>query len=114
MAARTLYQAEPQQAILSPQEKEVVHTTKQWLQLVDGHCEIGIPWCDGPPTLPDNFPQAMRRLRSTEMRLARDSDAAAAYSSIIKSYVDKGYVRDVAKYELKPGQQWFLPHFAIL
>ncbi|XP_065177331.1 uncharacterized protein LOC135807824 [Sycon ciliatum] len=106
--------AEPQQAILSAQEKEVVHATKQSLQLVDGRYEVGIPWCDGPPTLPDNFPQAMKRLRSTEMRLARDSDAAAAYSSIIKSYVDKGYVREVAKDELKPGQQWFLPHFAIL
>eukprot|EP00117_Sycon_ciliatum_P035424 scpid12780/ scgid2970/ len=103
---------QPQQPVLSSEEREAVRASQQSLQLVDGHYEVGIPWRGERPNLPDNFPAAVKRLRSTERRLSQD--AAAAYGKIIHDYVTKGYVREVLEEELSPGRQWFLPHFAVL
>ena len=105
---------EPQLPLLSAEEQDAMRATRSSMRQIDDRYEVGIPWRDGRPTLPDNYPAAVKRLRSTEKRLSQDSAVAAAYNKIIKDYVSKGYVRKVAATELKPGRQWFLPHFAVL
>ncbi|XP_065186610.1 uncharacterized protein LOC135817366 [Sycon ciliatum] len=108
-------QAQPQQPTLSVEEKEAMQAARESMQwIADGRYQVGIPWRAGRPTLPDNFAAALKRLQSTERRLSQDAAAATAYSNIVLDYVKKGYVREVSSSELKHGQQWFLPHFAVL
>lgn len=47
---------------MSRQEKEALNIYEETARLVDGHCQIAIPWKCHPPDLPINKPLADHRL----------------------------------------------------
>ena len=75
--------------------------------------QVGVPWIENKPCLPDNHRMALQRLQNTEKRLQKSPDIARAYSDIIDQYIAKGYVRNVPETKL-PNSKWYLPHFAVL
>ena len=60
------------------------------------------------------LPSCHEAFTLNKKRRSHDAAAVAAYSKVVLDYVAKGYVREVPAEELKPGQQWFLPRFAVL
>ena len=84
------------------------------LAFEDGHYSVGLPWKTKDHDLPDNFTMAMHRLQNTEKRLQKSPELAKAYSDVLESYQDKGYIRKVLPEEEKLDQVRYLPHFPIL
>lgn len=100
--------------IVKPEEKIARDVVAETLTFEDGHYSVGLPWKTKDHNLPDNFTMAMHRLQSTEKRLQKSPELAKAYSDILETYQDKGYIRKVLPEEEKPDQVWYLPHFPIL
>ena len=78
------------------------------------HYEVAVPWRDGRPMLAPNSSLAKQRLDSTEQKLLKDPELAAAYQGVINEYLEKGYIRQVPSDEPKPECEWLLPHFPVV
>ncbi|XP_064646567.1 uncharacterized protein LOC135499619 [Lineus longissimus] len=75
--------------------------------------EIGIPWKQDQPNLPDNRGMAERRLRSLEAHLKKKPEVQRQYRDAFQQNVDKGYIQKVGPVEAA-RDGWYLPHFAIV
>ena len=66
--------------------------------------------------LPNNRPQALKRLFSVEQRLQRNSGHAKKYKKIIDSYLSAGYAKEVPYREINNpvGKVWYLPHHFVV
>ena len=66
--------------------------------------------------LPNNRPQALKRLFSVEQRLQRNSGHAEKYKKIIDSYLSDGYAKKVPYREINNpvGKVWYLPHHFVV
>ena len=66
--------------------------------------------------LPNNRPQALKRLFSVEQRLQRNSGHAEKYRKIIDSYLSAGYAKEVPYREINnPVRKvWYLPHHFVV
>ena len=100
--------------IVKPEEKIARDLVAETLTFEDGHYSVGLPWKTKDRDLPDNFTMAMYRLKSTDKRLQKSPELAKAYSDVLETYQDKGYIRKVLPEEEKSDQVWYLPHFPIL
>ncbi|KRY73828.1 hypothetical protein T4B_13689 [Trichinella pseudospiralis] len=61
---------------------------KEELSLVGGRYQVGLPWVQGRPNLPNNYPQAKHRLLAVQRRLdAREKDRAI-YAAVMRQYLD--------------------------
>ena len=100
--------------IVKPEEKRARDVVTETLRLENGHYSVGLPWKTKDPKLPDNFQMALRRLQNTEKRLQKSPELAKAYSDVLQTYQDKGYICKVSPEEKKPDQVWYLPHFPVL
>ena len=83
------------------------------LTFEDGHYSVRLSWKTKDHDLPDNFTMAVHGLQNTEKRLQKSPELAKAYSDVLESYQDKGYIRKVLPEEEKPDQVWYLLHFPI-
>ena len=100
--------------IVKPEEKIARDMVAETLTFEDGHYSVGLRWKTKDHDLPDNFAMAMHRLQNTEKRLQKSPELAKAYSDVLESYQDKGYIHKVLPEEEKPDQVWYLPNFPIL
>ncbi|KRY64445.1 hypothetical protein T4A_3312, partial [Trichinella pseudospiralis] len=58
-------------------ESAALRKFEEELSLVGGRYQVGLPWVQGRPDLPNNYPQAKRRLLALQRRLdAREEDRA--------------------------------------
>nr|CAH0113061.1 unnamed protein product [Daphnia galeata] len=66
--------------------------------------------------LPNNRPQALKRLFSVEQRLQRNPGHAEKYKKIIDSYLSAGYAKEVPYREINNpvGKVWYLPHHFVV
>lgn len=100
--------------IVKPEEKIARDVVAETLIFEDGHYSVGLPWKTKDHDLPDNFTMAMHHLQSTEKRHQKSPELAKAYSNVLETYQDKGYISKVLPEDEKPDQVWYLPHFPIL
>ena len=98
--------------ILNNEEKQALAKVEHSLNFHDGHYEVGVPWKDNAPELPDNYRMALRRLENTEKRLIKRPEIADAYTETIEKYIEKGYVSKVTNDTAT--RKWYLPHFAVV
>ena len=86
-------------------EKSCKKVGTQWL--------IPYPWKKDPKQLPDNRSQAVKRLESTERRLMKQPEQAAAYD---KQMIEMNFSRKVTEEELKndKGPVHYVSHHAVL
>ena len=101
-------------AEMSPNEKLAWQKVTESMTFKDGYYEVAVPWKKQRPSLPNNAELAKKRLRSTERKLAKDPEVAAAYQRVINEYLAKNYIRKVPPHEPKPECEWLLPHFPVV
>jgi hypothetical protein len=92
-------------------EKSCKKVGTQWL--------IPYPWKKDPKQLPDNRSQAVKRLESTERRLMKQPEQAAAYDKQMMEMNDMNemnFSRKVTEEELKnyKGPVHYVSHHAVL
>ena len=100
--------------IVKPEEKIARDMVAETVTFEDGHYSVGLPWKTKDHDLPNNFTMAMDRLQNTEKRFQKSPELAIAYSDVLETYQDKGYIRKVLPEEEKADQLWYLSHFPIL
>lgn len=91
-----------------------VNKVKNSMKYQDGRYQVAIPWKKDPSNLPENYDMALKRLKHTEKRLAKDPELSGAYSNVILQYLAKKYIQKVPKEEPRPSCVWYLPHFSVL
>ena len=100
--------------ILTKDEKEAVRIVTESLTYTDsGRYTVGIPWKRKPPSVPNSYAMAMKRLKSTEKRLKDEPKWANEYRQVFQKYLEKGYVSRVHQ----PSKQragFCLSHFPIV
>ena len=89
-------------------EKSCKKVGNQWL--------IPYPWKKDPKQLPDNRSQAVKRLESTERRLMKQPEQAAAYDKQMMEMNEMNFSRKVTEEELKnyKGPKHYVSHHAVL
>ncbi|XP_063969477.1 uncharacterized protein LOC135157524 [Lytechinus pictus] len=83
------------------------------IRLMDGHYEMGLPWRQFPPSLPNNHRMAESRLRSLKRRLEKDDSLHQKYTETMTNYLSKGFAREVDEDPQEEGSIWYLPHHPV-
>ncbi|XP_070531585.1 uncharacterized protein [Ptychodera flava] len=99
--------------VLTPEERLAVSKTAGSLKQVGNRYEIGIPWTDERPELPDNRKAAENRLLSLERTLSKKPTLATRYREVMQANIKKGYFETVDGTE-GTGPDWYLPHFPVV
>ncbi|KRZ83330.1 hypothetical protein T08_6177 [Trichinella sp. T8] len=74
----------------SPDE-EALQRSEEGLTFDGERYEVHLPWLPSRPSLPNNFPQARRRLLAVERRLARCEEEKREYAATMRQYVENGW-----------------------
>lgn len=102
------YTAQEQRAI-----KIVEQTTRR---LANGRFEVGLPWREDDPQVPDSYYLALSRLNSLTRHFMRDNNYLDLYSTNIGAYVEKDYAEECLDSHQAPAEnnrRWYLPHFGV-
>ncbi|KRX86447.1 hypothetical protein T4E_10538 [Trichinella pseudospiralis] len=96
----------------APPDQEALQRFEQGLSFDGERYEVHLPWLPSRPSLPNNFPQARRRLLAVERRLARCEEERLEYAATMRQYVENGWAERAP--EIGPeGRTWYLPHHAV-
>ena len=101
---------------LSPMEREEKRIIEESAVKVGNQWMIPYPWKKDPTSLPDNKAQAVKRLESTERRLARNQEQAAAYDQQMVEMEEMGFARKLSKEDMKnyKGPVHYISHHAVI
>ena len=101
---------------LSPIEREEKRIIEESAVKVGNQWMIPYPWKKDPTSLPDNKAQAVKRLESTERRLARNQEQAAAYDQQMVEMEEMGFARKLSKEDMKnyKGPVHYISHHAVI
>ena len=93
--------------------QEILHATTR---LRDGRYEVGLLWRNRNVALPNNRPQAERRLQQLKKRFLRDQAFADRYRAVMSDYIDKGYAVKLSNKEAAStsNHTWYLPHHGVI
>ena len=67
-------QTKSEDYFMSPEDQCALEKVEKSLKNVDGRYQVGIPWKEDNPILPDNYEMALRRLINTERRLLKSPE----------------------------------------
>ncbi|KRY21777.1 Gamma-tubulin complex component 4 [Trichinella patagoniensis] len=96
----------------APPDQEALQRFEEGLSFDGERYEVHLPWLPSRPSLPNNFPQARRRLLAVERRLARCEEERLEYAATMRQYVENGWAERAP--EIGPeGRTWYLPHHAV-
>ncbi|KRX36004.1 hypothetical protein T05_1388 [Trichinella murrelli] len=93
-------------------QTEIERRFKESLSFDGNRYSVGLLWKPGLASLPNNYATAIRRYRSLEKRLSRNSGLDEDYTIVIQSYLDNGWAEE-APASRAPGKMWYLPHHAV-
>ncbi|XP_003367932.1 Pao retrotransposon peptidase superfamily, partial [Trichinella spiralis] len=93
-------------------QTEMERRFKESLSFDGNRYSVGLLWKPGMASLPKNYATAIRRYRSLEKRLSRDSGLDEDYTTVMQSYFDNGWAEE-APASKTPGKTWYLPHHAV-
>ena len=97
-------------------EREEAETISESCQKRDSQWVAPYPWKKDPILLPNTKSLAMKRLESTEKRLKKNPELAAAYDKQMKEMSDMNFSRKLWKEELEKytGPVHYIPHHAVI
>ncbi|KRX34657.1 hypothetical protein T05_1479 [Trichinella murrelli] len=75
----------------APPDEEALQRSEEVLTFDGERYEVHLPWLPSRPSLPNNFPQARRRLLAVECRLARCEEEKREYAATMRQYVENGW-----------------------
>ena len=104
----------PSDTLLNPDEDEAMKTAVLTRIHHGDRYEIGIPWINGRPDLPDNYYEAERRLKSLEKTLMKKPQLIDRYKEGMQQSIDNGYISLVASNRNDIPSGWYLPHFPVV
>ena len=101
---------------LSPIEREEKRLIEKSAGKVGDQWMISYPWEKDPKLLPDNKDQAVKRLESTERRLSKNLEQAAAYDKQMVEMEELSFARKLSKEEMEnyKGPVHYISHHAVL
>ena len=86
---------------------------KSFIQLKGGHYEIGLPWREGCPALPDNPSMVENRLHHLKKRLEKEPILLEKCTAFMKDLLQKGFARKVPQHMNNVATTWLLPHHPV-
>ncbi|XP_028394892.1 uncharacterized protein LOC114519037 [Dendronephthya gigantea] len=102
------------ESTMSQNDKRALNIMEGSVKLVNGHYEIGMPWKNFPPYLPNNMPQAQRRLGSLKRRLQQDPSLLEKYKKFMDNLFLNDYARKATTQDIGPLKSfWYLPHHPV-
>ncbi|XP_028407167.1 uncharacterized protein LOC114529553 [Dendronephthya gigantea] len=102
------------ESTMSQNDKKALNIMEGSVKLVNGHYEIGMPWKKFPPYLPNNMPQAQRRLGSLKRRLQQDPSLLEKYKKFMDNLFLNDYARKATTQDIGPLKSfWYLPHHPV-
>jgi hypothetical protein len=101
---------------LSQLEREEKRVIEESTQKIGNQWMIPYPWKKDPRDLPDNKNQAMKRLESTERRLLKNPEQAAAYNNKMVEMKEMNFSRKLSDEEIQDykGPVHYISHHAVL
>ena len=99
----------------SVEDNKALNKMEQSLQRVGDHFQVGLPWREESPYLPNNKPMAEQRLRLLKKRLLQDEDLLTKFQTTMEEYIAKGHAQRVPREELDARERpvWYLPHHPV-
>ena len=102
---------------LSIEDKRALQIIEETTRFVDGHYEVGLPWKDVEPKLPNNRIMAEKRLEMLRRRLLKpgNKELESMYRQTMQGYIEKEYAKKLTKDESNTESQvrWYLPHHPV-
>ncbi|XP_057316774.1 uncharacterized protein LOC130657792 [Hydractinia symbiolongicarpus] len=102
--------------LLTKDEKHALHILKSTTKMKDGHFEVGLLWKDKKPKLPYNRELAVKRLKSNERKLSKQSILAKNYRLQVKEYIALGHARKLSDFEKNQTSDItnYIPHHGVV
>ena len=100
---------------MSREDKQAIQTMEGSVKLKDGHYEVGLPWRQEFPYLPNNRSLAEQRLKMLKRRFVADNELFLKYRDTVQDYISKGHATEVPEEEIKVESKplWYLPHHPV-
>ena len=100
---------------MTPDESAAWHKVSKSIKFENDHYVVAVAWRNERPSLPNKRPLAVKRLESTERKLAKNPELAESYQRVdIEEYLEKNYIHRVPPDESTPTEEWLLPHFLVV
>ena len=91
-----------------------LHKFCESVRFEDGRYQIKWPWKESNVCLPDNYPLALRRMKSLVKRLQSDQVLLRKYDDIICQQLDRGIIERIDNSVLSGTRKHYLPHHPVL
>ncbi|XP_055591483.1 uncharacterized protein LOC129743473 [Uranotaenia lowii] len=96
----------------SKEDKRAREILERTTKRIGNRFETGLLWAEDDVVFPDSFPMAVKRWKSLQVRMDRNSGISENIAKQLQEYVDKGYAHRITEQEIKdtePGKAWYLP-----
>ncbi|XP_067947248.1 uncharacterized protein [Watersipora subatra] len=99
---------------ISQDDIQFMHTMQtETTRTSNGSYQMPLPF-RARPSLPNNLPQAEKRLHVLSKKFTRDANLKAEYSSSMEELIQSNLAEAVPEPDLaKEGEIWYIPHFAV-
>ena len=101
----------------SSKDREAFHKLTSSIKTTDnGHYQLPLLWKQEKISLPNNLNLAKQRLSSLNAKLSKDPTLKKKYTEVVKSYLSKGYAKQVDCDALNEQSKiaWYLPHHPVI
>ena len=95
---------------LSIEDEQFLSLMKREVKQTDGHYELPLPLRRNDIVMPNNKPQAEKRLLSVKRKMERSEKFKEEYTKFMENLVDKGYASQCIDSD---DQGWYLPHHGV-
>ena len=103
-------------AKISQEERAELKLIEESCKLQGNMWTMKYPWKRDPSCLPNNYPQVLKKLESTERRLLKKPDYADKYEKQVKEMEEMNFSRKMTKREVEDwrGPVHYVAHHAVL
>ena len=100
---------------ISKDELSLYETFQDKIEFINGRYQVGLPWKQDHPVLPDNYALCKRRLQSTLAKLKANPPLMNDYRQITKDQEERGIIERVEPHqEALVGKVTYLPHHPVV
>ena len=100
---------------ISKDELSLYETFQDEIEFINGRYQVGLPWKQDHPVLPDNYALCKRRLQSTLAKLKANPPLMNDYRQIMKDQEERGIIERVEPHqEALVGKVTYLPHHPVV
>ena len=78
--------------IFTEEENKALKKLKESISYTGNRYNVGVPWKEDKPLVPDNYHTTLSRSCNTENKLKKNCALGTEYSQIIQAYAEKGYL----------------------